>query len=469
MALGSRQKALEINLNNSIYGTFAEIGAGQEVARHFFRAGGAAGTIAKSISAYDMTVSDSIYGKEKSGRYVCEDRLHKMLDHEYNQLIDRLTDVKAPETKFFSFADTMAAKSFKGTGDNHGYLGIKFQHAPKSKPSEVIMHIKMLDAENIQQQEAIGLIGVNLLYGVYYYAHDRELFVSSLMDGLSSSRIQIDMIRVSGDAFSGVDSRLLSLELVKRKLCEAVIFDPNGKVGLPSDLLYKKNLLVLRGSFRPPTLLGVDMLTAGMKQFQKELSLLENGQLEMGNVLALPEISMSQLIERGEVDNEDFLARVGLLSQLGYHVLISNSESYAELNIFFNKTSKKNVAFVMATFNFKDFLNKGHNSILTKIGALFEPQTKVFIYPAFDEYSEHPSELVTLKNMPIKDEHLFLILMLMENRLLIELENFNPEVVPIWSRTVLNLIQEGQKDWEKMVPKSIAKIIKSKKLFGYRG
>lgn len=458
MGLGQRQKALEINLNPHIYGTFAEIGAGQEVARHFFRAGGAAGTIAKSISAYDMTVSDSVYGKESSGRYVCEDRLHKMLDHEFNQLVDRLSEIRHPDTTFFAFADTVAAKSYRGTGDNHGWLGVKFQHKAKSKPSEVIMHIKMLDAENTQQQEAVGLIGVNLIHAIYNYAHDREQFISGLMDGLSTSRIQIDMIRVSGDAFLGVDSRLLCLELVKRKLCEAVIFDGDGKVVQASDVIYKKNVLVLRGGFRPPTLLSLDMLDTGLEKFKASLD-----NEEKKNILVLPEISMSQLIERGMVDNEDFLARVDLLSALGHNVLISSSDSYAELNIFLNKLSKKKIAYVMGTYNLEDtFMKVEDGKLLHQLGGLFEPKSKVYVYPSLDD----GGELKTTHNMTLKDEHLFMLLFLTENKYIEDITDYDKNVIHIWSRTVLRMIQDGDTGWEKMVPKSVAKAVKTKCLFG---
>lgn len=458
MSLGQRQKALDINLNPNIYGTFAEIGAGQEVARHFFRAGGAAGTIAKSISAYDMTVSDSIYGKESSGRYVCEERLQKMLDREFEQLVDRLSEIRHKDTTYFAFADTVAAKSYRGTGDNHGWLGVKFQHHAQAKASEVIMHVKMLDAENTQQQEAIGLLGVNLIYGCYHHAFDRELFVSGLMDGLSTARIQIDMIRVSGDAFKGVDSRLLCLELVKRKLCEAVMFQGDGKVVQASDLLYKKNVLVLRGGYRPPTLLSLDMMETGLKRFKASLS-----SEEQKHIVVLPEISMSQLIERGVVDNEDFLARVDLLAALGHNVLISNSDSYAELNIFLKRLSKKSISYVMATYNLEDLFKKDDGGkIMAQMAGLFEPGTSVYVYPSLDDHGE----LKTVNNMELKDEYLFLLLFLTENKYIEDITDYDKNVIHIWSRTVLRLIQDGETGWEKMVPKLVAKEVMKKCLFG---
>ncbi|MDO9183320.1 MAG: hypothetical protein Q7U04_12980 [Bacteriovorax sp.] len=463
MGLGQQQKALEINLNPNIYGTFAEIGAGQEVARHFFRAGGAAGTIAKSISAYDMTMSDAVYGKEVSGRYVCEDRLKKMLDTEYDILITRLTESRHVDTTFFAYADTVSAKSYKGTGENHGWIGIKFQHRPHAEPSQVIIHMSMLDAENIQQQEAIGLLGVNLVYAVYHDVSDRENFVSGLMDGLTTSRVQIDMIRVSGEAFSGVDSRLLCLELVKMKLCEAVIFDVDGEVLQASDVLYKKNVLVARGGYRPPTNLSLDMLESGLRKFKNSLV-----PAEKENIIVIPEISMSLLLDRGKVDNEDFLARVDLLSALGQKVLISNSETYSDLNMFFTKYAKKNIAFVMASYNLEEILS--HTKYKTtkfglvgSLGTLLEPNTKLYIYPACDDETH---EIKTIESMNVAPDLALLVKYLYENHFIENITDYNPKVVQIWSRKILKMIQAGSPGWEDFVPLSVAKTVKTKCLFG---
>jgi hypothetical protein len=463
MGLGQRQKALEINLNPNIYGTFAEIGAGQEVARHFFRAGGAAGTIAKSISAYDMTMSDAIYGKELSGRYVCEDRLQKMLDTEYGILVDRLTDIRHKDTTFFAYADTVSAKSYKGTGENHGWIGIKFQHKAHALPSQVILHVSMLDVENIQQQEAIGLLGVNLIYAVYHDVLDRENFVSGLMDGLTPSRMQIDMIRVSGDAFKDVDSRLLCLELIKMKLCEAVIFDAEGVVLQASDVLYKKNVLVARGGYRPPTNLSLDMLECGLRKFKESLAIEEKE-----NIIVIPEISMSLLLDRGKVDSEDFLARVDLLSALGQKVLISNSETYSDLNMFFTKYAKKNIAFVMASYNLEEILSHAKYQttkfgLVGSLGTLLEPHTKLYIYPACDDKTH---KFQTIESMNVAPDLKSLVKYLVDNKYIENITDYNPEVARIWSRKILKMIQDGTVGWEKFVPPSVAKTVKTKCLFG---
>ncbi len=461
--LGHQPKALEINLNTQIYGTFAEIGAGQEVARHFFRAGGAAGTVAKSISAYDMTMSDAIYGKEISGRYVCQQRLQTMLDYEYPLLIERLVEVKPKSTMFFSFCNTVAAKSYKGHGENHGWIGIKFQDFPGSSPSQVIMHVSMLDVENLQQQEALGLIGLNLIHAVYYKLKTREEFITALMDELNNGRINIDMIKVSGKAFKHMDSRLLCLELVKNNLCEAVIFDADGEVLQASDVLYKKNVLVLRGAYRPPTNLSLDMLNSGLKKFKLSLT-----DVEKENIIVIPEISMSNLLDRGQVDSEDFLARVDLLSALGQKVLLSNSESYGELNQFFTKYAKKSIAFVLSTYNLEEILNNSKNNksitgLITTLGTLIEPQTKLYIYPTLDE---HTQKVKNIESITLSDNLMFLLLFLIENNYIENILDYNPDVIHIWSRKVLKMIQDGVEGWECLVPDSVAMTVKKKSLFG---
>jgi len=461
---GQKQKALEINLNAHIYGTFAEIGAGQEVARHFFQAGGAAGTIAKSISAYDMTMSDAIYGKEPSGRYVCQNRLETMMDIEYDTLLQRLSNVRPQETTFFAYADTVAAKSFSGVGENHGWLGIKFQHKSQAAPSSLILHVRMLDAENIQQQEALGLLGVNLIYAVFFNRHNREDFVGSLMDGLSSARLQIDMIKAHGDAFDAdMDSRLLCLELVKRKWCEAIIFAASGEVLQANEVLYKKNILVVRGGYRPPTNLSLDMLQSGLKAFKNDLDSSEHDK-----VVLLPEISMSQLLDRGTVDNADFLSRVDLLCALGQMVLISNSESYAELNAYFNRTSKKDIGYVMLSYTLEEILavgaNKNHSTFSMKeLGGMLEPRSRIYIYPA----SNNPQSVIkNTSNLNIADHAKLMLDYLISHKLVKDIVDYNPQVIHIWSRKVLEMIQVGDLEWEKLVPTSVAKTVKEKCLFG---
>src|SRR3954468_1320741 len=267
--LGASQKALQINLDARRYGTFAEIGAGQEVVRWFFRAGGASGTIAKSMSAYDMAVSDAIYGKAE--RYVCRPRLQSMLDHEHGLNISRLPESRGEGTAFFPFADTVSARSYRGTNECHGWMGVKFQSRPRDQDSQITIHVRMLDTENALQQEALGIVGVNLLHGAFFLFHEPELLMESLLDGLTTKRIEIDMIEFSGIEFRQVDNRLMSMKLVQMGLSGAAMFDPKGTVLQPSEVLYKKNVLVERGSFRPVCHVNMDMLRCARENFSRDL------------------------------------------------------------------------------------------------------------------------------------------------------------------------------------------------------
>jgi len=462
--LNARQKALEINLDPLLYGTFAEIGAGQEVARHFFQAGGAAGTVAKTMCAYDMTVSDTIYGN--CGRYVSQERLLGMLGYEYELLIERLT-ARAGETRFFAYANTVQARSYKGDNDCHGWMGVRFRHEPLALFSQVIVHVRLLDRENLQQQEALGIIGVNLLYAAFRHPADRESFISTLMEDLSTARIEIDMIAVEGPGFAGADSRLYCLELVKRRFCQAVLFDADGRPQRVADSLYKKNVLLLRGSFRPPTLLNLDMLRCGLQKFRAALP-----PEEQDRIVELPEISMSALIERGAVDNQDFLARVDLLAALSHGVLISNCESYAELSGYLAACSKKQLAFVMVVYSLEDLLDARHyrdrpDGLLGALGSLFGQSTKIYVYPAAED--NDAGKLRTLASVDVADCLKPLWQYLRQNSMVEEISDYNRELSGIWSRVVLKMIQNGEHGWESLVPAVVARLVAGNALFGYRG
>ena len=461
--LGPKQKSLAINIDPTIYGTFAEIGAGQECARYFFQAGGAAGTIAKTMSAYDMVISDTIYGKEDSGRYVCEDRLLKMLSREFDLLVDRLANSRGKDTRFFSFADTVAAKSYSGKGECHGWMGVTFQHEPGADASQLILHVRMLDQENIQQQEAVGRLGVNMIYACFNYSSQPKDMVISLMDNLTNRRIEIDMIRVDGPAFNGMDSRLLSLELVKRNYTRVVMFNEDGKVISARDTLYKKNLIVARGSFRPPTHVNMDMLKCGREMFCQDLDDCEHEQIEV-----LSEISMSKLLERGEVSNDDFLARVDLLSALKQKVLISNFDKYSDVNLYLQQINRKKIIFVSGVYNLEEILDvqryKEHpGGLLAAMGELFGHNTQVLIYPAQDDNDSN--KLRTIANVKYDESLQFLVEHLVENEMLKDVVGYNKEYSHIWSRQVLKKIREGESGWEDMVPEEVVKRVKHKNLF----
>src|SRR3954469_17784281 len=290
MDIGTNKKAFQINLDAKRYGTFAEIGAGQEVARRFFQVGGASGTVAKTMSAYDMTFSDAIYGP--TDRYVSRARLHTMLDREYNLLIERLDKKLGNQRTFFVFADTVAARSFKLRNEAHGWLGIRFQAQPRGPSNEIIIHVRMLDESNVDQQEALGVVGVNLLYGAFYHSEPERL-ISSLQENLAPGKIQVDLIKFSGPAFANIDNRLMSLQLVSQGLTDAVMFTADGEMVQPSEILHKKAILIERGSFRPVTYATNDMLEGARRQFLKETGTSEK------DLVVLMEMTLENLLAEG--------------------------------------------------------------------------------------------------------------------------------------------------------------------------
>src|SRR5260221_6526520 len=313
--LSTNQKALKINLDPSFYGTFAEIGAGQEVARWFFKVGAAAGTISKSISAYDMAVSDAIYGRCK--RYVSRERLQGMLDHEHSLNLERLQSTRRESTAFFAFANTVAARNYQGTNECHGWMGVKFQAHPRDENSQIIIHVRMLDRENDLQQETLGIVGVNLLFAAFFLHHRPELILESLLDNLTTQRIEIDMIEFSGIEFRHVDNRVMSLKLVQLGLSGAAMFGPSGEVLQPSEVLRKRPVLVERGSFRPVTKVNIDMVRSAHERFATEF------EIKPDVIIELMEITMRNLLVTGTIDLSDFLARADLLAAAGKTVLIS--------------------------------------------------------------------------------------------------------------------------------------------------
>ena len=482
--LTTNRKALTINLDEPKYGTFAEIGAGQEVARVFFQVGGAAGTIAKTISAYDMTFSDAIYGK--APRYVSRERLSLMLDHEYKLLIERLAAQRGDRTTFFVFADTVAARNFKGNNEAHGWMGIRFQLEPGGAPSEIVLHVRMWDKENVLQQQALGIIGTNLIYGAFYYRDDPKKFTESLLDNLSSDRIEVDMLRFSGPAFASVDNRLMSLHLVHFGLTNAVMFGANGEVLQPSEVLHHKAILVERGSFRPVTHVNVDMLNCATAQFVQEP--LVKGK----EVVVLMEITMNNLLATGELDAQDFLSRVDLLADLGFTVLISNYSEYYRLTSYFRRYTKEMVGVAMGINNLLEIFNEKYyenleGGILESFGRLFRNAVRLYIYPmrqeAYDRYRStglttspfsKPTNsgfastvLINAKNVQVVDHLRSLYNHLLENHYIDTIVGFDTSILHIFSREVLRRIKERDSTWEQMVPPSVVTAIKKRGLFGY--
>lgn len=460
--VGTQQKALEVNLDLSKYGTFAEIGAGQEVVRWFFQAGGAAGTIAKSISAYDMTVSDAIYGQSK--RYVSRQRLEKMLDYEYRLLSERLSE-RGADTNFFVFANTVVARGFKAGGEYHGWMGIAYQSHPGTPPNRIVIHVRMLDKETLSQQEALGILGVNLIYGALFHRDGEEpdTLMRCLLDDLSADRIEVDMVAFSGPQFEGVDHRLMALKLVQLGLSDAAMFSAQGEVLQPSEVLYKKSILVERGSFRPVTHVNLDMLTCARGQFVQQLG------SDGSDVVELMEITMRNLMATGEIDYGDFLARADVLAATGATVLISNYFEYYRLAAYLRRYTKKPIAITMGIPSLKELFEESfyenlEGGILESFGRLFKNDTRLYIYPLQDAATR---KLITVQKLKVAPHLRNLYMHLVENGYIESIDFYNKDYLHIFSRDVLAKIGERDASWEQMVPPQVAALIRERHLFGY--
>lgn len=460
--LNTHQKALKINLDLSRYGTFAEIGAGQEVARWFFKVGAAAGTISKSMSAYDMTVSDAIYGQ--CSRYVSRQRLQAMLDYEHKLNIERLRDIRGDSTSFFAFADTVSARNFHGTNECHGWMGVKYQAHPRDDDSQIIIHVRMLDHENSLQQEALGIVGVNLLYGAFALHHKPDLLLESLLDNLTTERIEIDMIEFSGIEFRHVDNRVMSLRLVQLGLSGAAMFSAKGDVLQPSEILRKRPILVERGSFRPTTKVNLDMMECAKEAFAADLG------EEEENVVELMEITMTNLRADGAIDLRDFLARADLLAAVGRTVLISDYFEYYRLAAYLTRYTQKPIAVTMGIGSVVQLLDEHYYSkleggILEAFGRLFTRDLRIYAYPLLDPNS--PDGLQTLENLDPGPTLRNLFGHLIDRGMIKQLQNFDRSILHIFSRDVLRRIKAGDPEWESMVPDEIADAIKRRRYFGY--
>ena len=461
MEIGTDEKALQINLDATKYGTFAEIGAGQEVARRFFRIGGAAGTIAKTMSAYDMTFSDAIYGP--GHRYVSRVRLQKMLDHEYDLLIERLDRKFGAEKTFFVFADTVAARSFKERNESHGWLGVRFQSQPRGQPSQIIIHVRLLDEGNVEQQEALGVIGVNLLHGAFYHRQPEKL-ISSLQENLPAGRLEVDMIKFSGPLFQNVDNRLMSLQLVSQGLTNAVMFKADGETVQPAEVFYKKAILVERGSFRPVTYATNDMLDGARHVFLTQCDCSED------EVVVLVEMTLENLLDGGKVDHADFLARVDILRALRRTVLISKFGEYYRLAGYLFRYTTRAIGLVMGVpslieiFNEK-YYTKLEGGILEGLGRMFKGGLKLYVYPMIDEAS---GKIITATQIKVAPNLRSLFQYLIDNQYVQEITEYHPEYLRIHPPDVLAKLQSGDSNWERMVPPEVVHMIKKREFFGYR-
>ena len=460
-SLSTDQKALTLNLDKLKYGSIVEIGAGQEVARRFFHVGAAAGTVAKTMSAYDMAVSDDIYGHVD--RYVSRARLLQMLDKEFTQVVQRLADKRPKNTTFFAYAATVTARSFKQKNECHGWIGIRVQLHPGAAPSDIVLHVRMLDNDNALQSEALGILGVNLIYGAFFHYQQPEWIVESLADGLSSDRIEVDLIHFSGPYFEEVENRLMNLHLIRSWLTRAIIFNPAGEVVVPGELLYRKPMLVIRGSFKPVTCVNIDMMQGGQKQFSQIAA------VDEPEILSLAEITMNSLVSGDNIDGADFLARIDLLGSQGYTVMISDYLRFFRLRAYLRRYTQKPIGIVMSVRDLEALFDEKYyegleGGILEAFGKLFPDNTHVYVYPS---RRQGENEMIMLDNVPVPGHLQHLLAFLKENGKLVAIEPQDADHLGIDAAETLAALRRGPDAWEKDVPEGVAARIVEGRLLGY--
>ena len=476
--LSVERKALRINLDPAKYGTFAEIGAGQEVGRNFFRAGGAAGTVAKTISAYDMKFSDSIYGD--AGRYVSRQRLVQMLKHEFGLLDERLTAARGQETTFFAFANTLAALNYTKNNECHGWMGIRLQLEPMGKPHDIILHVRMLDQDNRLQQDAIGRLGVNIVYGAFHLRKDPSKFIAGLLDDIGPDRIEVDMIEFNGPDFDVFDNRILCLELIRKGLTHAVMFDEEGYVVQAAEKLYKQSCLIERGSFRPLTKVNLDMLEKARAQFVKR------EEVDQSRLKVFMELTLGSLKDEGEIDHDDFIARIEVINACGYGVLVTNYFEYYRLSAYLRRLVQEPIGLVLGLNNLADIFKEEYyetldGGILEAFGILFKENLRIYGYPieqeTFEIYSKQMGRgdnveavadgdgLITIDNLTVAENLRNLYKYVRENGFLETIEDCNRENMNLFSRDVFQKVCQREEGWKDPLPQPVAEMIEAKGLW----
>jgi hypothetical protein len=455
--LSTPQKALQINLDVQKFGTFAEIGAGQEVARWFFHVGRASGTVAKTISAYDMSISDDLYGR--TDRYVSRARLEAMLSREFDQLQQHVPGKASGPKALFVFADTVATKT--RTRGGQGWMGVRFQAAPTGETSEIIIHFVMSDPETVREQEAAGILGVNLIHAALYFNRDPRVVVNSLMDGLSRRRIEVDMIKFSGPAFRTVDNRLMSLQLVEKSLTDAVLFTAAGEVAQPSEVLFGKGVLIERGSFRPVTNVTIDMLACAERQQEQDHP------ESVFDPVVLMEMTLNNLMSAKTIDPEDFLDRVDILGALGKPVMISNYSRFDGVTRYLRRATQGPIAMVMGVPTLNEIFDEKYyaelpGGILQGLGSLFQGTVRLLIYPTKHAVT---GEILTVDSLPIGGRQRKLFDWLRENGAIEPVREFDPAQLHITPAEVLRRLQSGDPSWREMVPPQVAELILQRDLF----
>lgn len=454
------KKARAINLESTFYGTFAEIGAGQEVARYFFVAGRASQTIAKSISAYDMTFSDSIYGK--ANRYVCEERVSKMLDHEFELLTSRLDQKRGGDTRFFVLADTVATSSHnEASAKCHGWIGIRFQLHPRGRVNDLILHVRMRDKSRLQQQEALGLLGVNLVHAAFRWTGNRSTLINELKENIGRERIEINVIRCVGEDVEKINERLLNLELVRNGLTEAVLFSEKGEIIHPGDTFFKKSVLIQRGTFRPVTTINQKLMESGIQQFQSQLG-------DKTKCQPVWELTMNSLTSAGVDGEVDFLERVDALCTLGYMVLLSKFDLFYQVRSYLRDYTDQPLAIIIGARHLEQIMNPEFykslaGGMLEGFSRLFDENTQLIVFP-----HQTANAKLTAKTFEPPGDLKHLYNYLIGARKIIDVEKCEAVDTAIHSADVRKMLANKDPKWESYVPTSVRDLIKKQKLFGYQ-
>ncbi|MDP3851952.1 MAG: TonB-dependent receptor [Luteolibacter sp.] len=447
MTPSTYDKALELNLDPQVYGTFAEIGAGQETGNWFFRVSGAAGLVAKTISAYDMTMSDAIYGRAR--RYVSAARLSAMLDHEYAILLERLGPKRGAETTFFSFCNTVRARGYQDDGECHGWLGIRFQMNPGDPPSDIILHVRLLDARTIDQMEALGVVGVNLIHSAIHHRGHLRKFVQSLVDNLAPGRVEVDLLKFTGHGYGFFDNRLCALQLVESGLTDATMFLPNGEVVQPAEALYRHPVLLLRGSFDPVMNLHLSMLEQARAGFSQSLA-----DEDRDKAIELCEISMHNLLRGSGVDPVDFLDRSDALQSLGKTVLVSRCAEFHRIAAFLNRCTKKPVGIVLSIGLLNELFKAKWSEnlaggLLESFGRLFKEGVTLHVFPWKNRKT---GELVTAETFLAPENCRHLYQHFVENDRIRGISCGGESLLAYTGRDVCRMILAGDEHWRDLVP-----------------
>jgi hypothetical protein len=382
--LDTHHKALSINLDPSTFGSFAEIGAGQEVARWFLVVGAASGTVAKTISAYDKEVSDDLYGS--SSRYVSRERLERMLDSEWAQLLNQLHKSRGSQTCFFSFVDTVSARNYAGTNESHGWVGLRFQLRPGGPPNDILLHINLRDASNFLQQEALGILGVNLIYAAFYQLQSEESFLDGVAQHVEK-RIEIDYVDLRGLAFEAWDRRALLAQLVHAGIAEAVFFSSSGSPVPPTDVLYKKAVVLAPGYFDHVDPIHAEIhariLTSAIQQLRGELGGVDETKSPPRGFFCLPAVPR----EAGDLPPAipDLLKRIDALLARGGDVLLFREQELYLMTEFVNRYTKEPVRFVVGLSllirAWEDRYKKLGGRLLEALSRLFAQNVRIYVYP----------------------------------------------------------------------------------------